>query len=291
MVVKPFHRLSVDYMIIGTSRITWDLHPNFPEAPYMSFQLQANRNADEPNAWVNVGTPVVNQMWATDSTQRQFGKGLRINYRVILTMPDGSSYTSDNAEVLGNLTKHQWVLAKAIARRGPLKAKSLHSYEGWLLKRRLQSAYCTCVDPITKGIMNSNHALCGGTGRLQGYWNASLLKVFDITPEGEETKTDPQLSRGTVNDPPSQVQARCVGVPLPQRRDVWVDAHSGRRYYIEGVMPEHELNRVPILVGLKMKLAEFSDVIYTVSLGVDDGTMQRVREGKAGPAVWRNQNI
>lgn len=284
---NPFHRVSVDYMLIGTSRITWELEPAFITAPLMKFQLQANRNADEPDAWVDVGRPVVNQLWACDTEQRQFGKSLRINYRVVLTMPDSTTYTSDCAAVLGNLTTHQWILAKAIARRGPLKAKSMHSFEGWLLKRRLQGAYCTCVDPITKGIMNSNHVLCGGTGRLQGYWNATVLKMFDITPTPEGTRTS--LQSGTVD--PSQLQARCVGIPLPWRYDVWVDAHSDRRYYIEGVAPEHEINRVPILVGLKLHQAEFSDVIYNIPLGVSDAQREAVRRGQADPEVWRNQAI
>jgi hypothetical protein len=289
--ITPFHRLYVDYMVIGTTRVTWELNPNFPTAPFMSFQLQANRNADEPNEWVNTGDPVVNQFFALDTTQRQFGKSLRINYRVVLTMPTGATYTSDNAEVLGNLTKHQWSIAKAIARRGPLKAKSMHSFEGWLLKRGIQGAYCTCVDPITHGIMNSNHTLCGGTGRLTGYWLAGMLKMFDLSPEGEETKHHAPLSRGTINDA-TNISGRCVGFPLPQRLDVWVDAHSGRRYYVLGVTPENELNRVPILVGLKLKLAEFSDVIYTVPLGtLTDEQIQRARSGKAGPKVWRNQDV
>jgi hypothetical protein len=255
----------------------------------MSFQLQVNRNADEPNAWVNVSPPVVNQLFALDTTQRQFGKGLRINYRVVLTMPDGSTYTSDNATVLGNLTKHQWLLAKAISRRAPLKAKSLHSYEGWLLKRAVQGSYCTCVDPITHGIMDSNHVLCAGTGRLTGFWLAGQLKVFDISPEGEETRVDPKLQRGTVNALSQQVVARCVPIPMPTYKDAWVDAHSGRRYYILDVTPENELNRVPILASMKMRLAEFSDVIYTVPLGLSDGALATQRT--SGPEVWQNQDI
>jgi hypothetical protein len=291
--MNPFHRIYVDYMIIGTSRITWELIPSFVEPAVMSFQLQVNRNADEPGAWVNVGSPVTNQLYALDTARRQFGRTLRINYRVVMTLPDGSQHTSDNAQVLGNLTKHQWLAAKAMVRRAPLKAKSLHSFEGWLLKRRLQSPYCTCVDPITKGVMNSNHALCGGTGRLQGYWNAAPLKIFDLSPEGEDTRTDKQLTRGTVNDA-TQIMGRCVGVPLAERRDVWVDAHSGRRYYVDGVNPENEINRVPILVGLKLALAPFSDAIYAVPLGLSDGIIAAERAGQIvtrEQEVWRNQSI
>lgn len=283
---QPFQRVHVDYMIIGTSRITWELEPSFPTSPFMKFQLEANRNADEPDAWVTVGEPVVNQLYAIDTEQRQFGKGLRINYRVTLTMPDSTTYTSDLARVTGNLTEHQWILARAIARRGPMMAKSMHSFEGWLLKRRIQGEYCDCVDPITKGIMNSNHKRCGGTGRVAGYWNAAVLKMFDLQPETENTRI---RQTGTLND--VQIMGRCVGIPMPSRMDVWVDAHSGKRYYIDTVQPEHEINRVPILVGLKLQLAEFSDVLYDVPLGVSDEQIERVRKGEAGPEVWRNQGV
>jgi len=289
----PFHRISVDYMVVGTTRVSWDLVPSFVEPMVMKFQLQVNVNADEPDAWVNVGAPVINQLYALDTKQRQFGRGLRITYRVVMTLSDSTTHISDNAQVFGNLTKHQWLSAKAIVRRAPLKAKSMHSFEGWLLKRRLQSAYCGCIDPITKGVLNSNCAACAGTGRLQGYWNAAPLQVFDISPEGEDTRVDKQLSRGTVNDA-AVVQGRCVGIPLPMRKDVWVDAHSGRRYYIEGVNPENEINRVPILVGLKLGLAPFSDAIYSVPIGLDDGTIAAQRSGQIvsdKQTVWRNQSI
>lgn len=290
--IQPFHRVYVDYMVIGeSSRVSWELDPKFVQAPFMSFQLQANRNADEPDAWVNVGDPVINQLYAFDSEQRQFGQSLRINYRVILTMPDSTVYISDNARVLGNLTKHQWLIAKAIARRGPLKAKSMHSYEGWLMRRRIQGPYCDCVDPITKGIQNSNHPRCFGTGRVGGYWNAAQLKMFDMSPETENTRTDPRLMTGTKNIGSQQVTGRCVGIPLPQTRDIWIDAHSGRRYYVEEVVPEHEINRVPILVALKLAMAEFSDVVYQLPIGLDNATRDLQRAGKDGPEVWKNQGV
>jgi len=172
------------------------------------------------------------------------------------------TFFSETAQVMGNLSKRQWLQARAIIRRLELDPQGMENLPGYLLKRKLHGATCPdCVDPITGGILNSDCGTCLGTGKTGGYWNATSDTMFDITPEAENTKRD---KMGTVND--STVVGSFTGIPLPRRNDVWVDANSDRRYFIQRVKPTAEIDRVPIVVQAELRLAEFSDVVYDVDI-------------------------
>ena len=178
---------------------------------------------------------------------------------MILTTPAGTYY-SEPAQVMGKLSKRQWLQARAIIRRRLLDPRGLEDLPGYLMQRKLHGTACTtCVDPITGGIRNSDCTVCKGTGRTDGYWRAGANTMFNLTPEAENTK---RSERGTVND--STVMGQFTGIPLPHRNDVWIDANSDRRYIIHAVKPVAELNRVPLIVQAELRLAPFGDVIYTI---------------------------
>lgn len=260
-----FERVSIMYAMDGGAVISWELRRDFKDpAPY-SFQLQVNRNWEETSGWVNVGTPVADSTlivdtWSkTDATKRQYGKFLRIGYRVVLTTVRGS-YTSPTAQSFGNLSMRQWLLARAIMRRVKLKHPRLATYQGYLLKRKIHGERCSnCYDPVTRGCTNTDCTICMGTGVIAGYWKASSMIMFDMTPEGEgATETD----QGTVDN--AVAYGTFIGIPPINRYDVWLDSNSDARYYIGKIQTLSELNGVPLVVRAEMRLAEFSDVIYKI---------------------------
>jgi hypothetical protein len=250
----------VDYALRGSPRVTWELRDDFIDPEIYNYLLQANPNRDETDEWVDVGTEFTDQFYALDDTDRQFGKSLRVSYRIrVRTVVD--TYFSEPAQVLGNLSKRQWLQARALIRRLNLDAKSLPKMQGYMLKRKLHGTTCPdCIDPITGGILNSDCATCLGTGKTTGYWQATENTMFDVSPEAEDTK---RSQAGTVNNAPT-VRGRFTGIPLPRRNDVWVDANSDRRYFFQSIQPAAEMNRVPIIVDAELRLAEFSDVVYDV---------------------------
>jgi hypothetical protein len=254
-----FDRVYVDFAINGSPRITWEMRADFTDPQPHVFQLQVNRNWDETDGWSNVGTSVTNQYYALDDTQRQYGKALRIAYRVVVTTQLGS-YTSDEAQVMGKLSKRQWLQARAMIRRILLQPTGLEKLPGYLMKRKLHDTACTeCVDPLTGGIMNSDCSTCMGTGKVDGYWKATQNTMFNLGPEGNDTQ---RSERGTVND--VVISGSFVGIPPIHRRDVWVDANSDRRYVVNRVTTTAELNRVPIVTQAELRLAEFGDVVYSI---------------------------
>jgi len=256
-----FKRIWVDYAVRGTARVTWEMRHDFRDALPHSFQLQANPNHEEPDGWTDVGVAADNTDFALDDTQRQFGKTLRIAYRVVCTTSE-DTYTSEPAQVLGLLSKRQWLMARAIIRRAQLRATGFESFQGYLFKRKLHGTRCVaCIDPVTHETTNSACDTCKGTGRTDGYWRAATNTMFDLTPEPEDTR---RSERGTVND--AVLGGSLIGIPMVARNDVWVDGNSDRRYFFHKVTPTAELNRVPLIVRAELRLAEFSDVIYSVDL-------------------------
>ena len=110
---QPFNWVHVDYLVKGGARISWELKDCILDAEPWIFQLQVNPNADEPGEWENVGTPLINTYYAIDSSQRMYGKDQRVAYRVLLET-NSESYISPLANVYGNLSIRQWLLANAI---------------------------------------------------------------------------------------------------------------------------------------------------------------------------------
>jgi len=242
----------------GGARVTWEVREDLRDPLPWDFQLQVSRDGGS-DTWSDVGSSVRNDYYAIDDSKRQYGRGLRLQYRVVLTT-GWSTYTSENAQPFGLLSKRQWLQARAIIRRTLLAPRQLDNVPGFLMKRKLYGTPCTtCVDPITGGITNSDCDECKGTGKVDGYWVAAANTMFDLTPESDDTQ---RTQKGTSND--VIMQGSFIGVPMLNRNDVWIDANSDRRYIIKKVTTIAEMSRVPIIVTAELRLAEFDDVIYTV---------------------------
>lgn len=259
-----WYRVVAAYAVRGTTTVTWQLHREFHDPGDYWFTLQANRNGGEPEDWQDVGQEVKNADSASDDTVRLFGKDFNLCYRIKMRTGSGTYY-SPNAVIYGNLTLKQWLTARSIIRRRILMAKNNHRFEGYLMKRRIHGTVCSCVDPFTGGITNSDHAACQGTGRLLGYWKAAANTLFDMGLSSDLTQRDPQLEKGTINE--STRTGSFIGLPLPATEDVWVEAGGDARYYIRDVKTVVEVNSVPIIVQAKLDLAPLSDVLYNIPLG------------------------
>ena len=259
-----FRRVEVDYLVAGGARVTWELQPHFREPTPYTFQLQVNPGRGEPSSgsdpalWTNTGVSTGGYT-AIDPQQNQWGKDLRVVYRVLLTTANGL-YISPTAQVLGKLTTRQWLLARAIVRRLDLQVKrqSLDTYPGYLLKRRYCGPVCTCTDDVLGGCNDSSHLPCYGTGILGGYWQAATHTLYNLQPQSRDLQRDGD--RGTIDD--QMVTGRFLGLPSLEQRDVWIDAHSDRRYIVHRVSNVAEMSQVPILVEAELRLAPFGDVIY-----------------------------
>jgi hypothetical protein len=263
----PFRRLWVDHMIVGTSRIWWELDRNFNDPLPYTFQLQAG-NTGNYNAvdWVNVGSPAVNSYFAEDDERREgsYGKTLMTHYRVKLTTGNGRTYVSLPVHTFGVLGERDWVFAREIVRKEKLRHR-LVSVEGYLVRRMRFGPKCTqCTDPLTGEILDSNCPICNGTGFEVGYHPPVPLAV-DMNPE-----VVVELLKGTEPPGPSIMvdnTMRILGFPATQKFDVWVDGKSDQRWVLDEIGNMAEWRHVPLVTSAKVSLLPFTDPVYKIEVG------------------------
>jgi hypothetical protein len=253
-------------MIQGVSRVFWEMDEHFLDPQPHVFQLQTGQTGN-PDAvdWVNVGTPVTNGLMAEDDERRpgDYGKTLTTHYRVVLSTPV-ARYVSQPVSTYGILPEKDWVFAREMCRKEGLR-HNIVSRDGYLLKRLRFGEKCTeCLDPLTGGITNGSCPECGGTGFKVGY-HPPIPMQLDMSPEAiielRSATEPPGPSR------PTDLKGRIKGFPHIEKEDVWVDAASDQRWFLHEVYHLAEWRGVPIVIQAGMRLAPFSDIVYTLEVG------------------------
>jgi hypothetical protein len=259
---QVFDRIQVDYLVRGTSRISWSLRPRFADALPHEYQLQANRAGGDPDQWEDVGDPVSDSFFALDDQVRLRGQDRNLVYRVVLTTP-AAVYTSPHADILGKMEKRQWLQAREIIRQLSLDQRGLVSLSGLILKRKTAGTPCPrCRDRLTGGIRDARCPTCHGTGWTDGYWRAFASSMIDLGP----APRFPNNRNNTATTDQPVTIGRFIGFPYLQTRDVWVDANADRRYFLHKLQNTAEMNLVPLVVDAELHEAEHSDPIYDVPL-------------------------
>jgi hypothetical protein len=261
---QAFSQIYVDHLILGNTKIYWELNRRlFDPGPYV-YQLQVGHtglnNADD---WQNVGSPVNDTHYALDDTRRLYGKQLETNYRIVLTT-GAATYYSQPIPVWGKLSKRDWLLAREITRKELLRLTRYTATDGYLLIRKRSGTICpVCTDPLTGEITKSNDTTCYGTGYTGGYYAPLSCTFFDLSPDGRKEERDLN-ARGMVDD--TTKKGRFIGYPLIRSLDVFVDKSSDERYYVDSVQELAELRGVPIVVAPVLKLIPFSEIVYNISV-------------------------
>jgi hypothetical protein len=261
-----FKRVSVDHLVGGGSRISWELQKTFTDATPHTFQLQVGvTGVSTADDWADEGAAIVDTFFAVDNTKRVYGKRLTTHYRVKLTT-SGGTYLSQPAATYGLLSQRDWLLAKSIIRKELLRLEKKAAPNGFFLKRKWQEGTTIddhqVVDPLTGEVVKTINTDGKGTSKVGGYYSP-LAMFMDLAPETNHIKTDLQ-NRGTIND--IRISGRTVAFPQLNTKDVWVDATSDRRYFIHSVQHAAEIRGVPIIVNVELRPAAFNDPIYEVTI-------------------------
>src|SRR5262245_61757312 len=70
----PFELVNADFMVEGSSRVSWTMRQNFAAPSPYSFQLQVGETGSNfADDWVNVGAPVQNTYMISDPIKRALG--------------------------------------------------------------------------------------------------------------------------------------------------------------------------------------------------------------------------
>lgn len=266
--VKLFRRVVVDNMIIGTTRVWWQLDPRFNPPGACYFQLQYSPTGTPTAAdWENVGPPAENTYYAVDDTRRLTGKTLNAFYRVAITT-GGETYISEPANCFGELDDHDWLLVSEILRKEELRNRNFAACGGHLLKRMRYGAKCPrCRDQLTDETTDGHCSVCNGTGYRIGFHPSVPLCVVKTNETIAET-VDPE-TRGPIND--EMIQGRVTAYPMLQKSDIWVEGGTDRRWIVDKVTVAAARRTMPVVLEVTLLLLPFTHPAYKFPLcgGVD----------------------
>lgn len=260
----PFRRVSVDHMIYGTTRIWWQLEPEFNDAGPYVFQLQVgNTGLREADNWQDIGAPVLNGYVAFDDKRHNTGTVWTAHYRVTLTTARGV-YVSAPSPSVGELSERDWVLAREIIRKETLRHQKV-SIGGFLVKAFRYGSPCPrCRDALTQESGDTDCPVCYGTGLESGYHPPLPLQCWDLSPQVIDEQSDAEL-RGTTRDN-GMVTARVIGFPALNARDIWVNETSDERWVVRAVKVAAALRGVPLVYDVQLEVIPISNVIYYLPL-------------------------
>lgn len=265
-----FQQVSVDFMVAGVSRITWELQNNFTGPKPWSFQLQVGNTANPlADDWLDVGPSVTNTFVAEDQERRAFGKQMVTHYRVVLTDGNSTVYYSQPATTLGNLSTHDWIIAREHIRQENLRLQEFAGQNGYLLKRRRHGTLCPrCLDPYTGDVLDSTCGICKGTRFTHGYYRAIPCQFADLTNTSQEEDFSNDAA-GWSMPTHNKLQGVFVGTVQLETGDLFVDAASDMRYFISIDSVLVRVRGVPVSLQATLEQLEFGNVVYTIPL---DGT-------------------
>ena len=263
---QSFARVTVDNLIQGGARVSWEIERHFVDPGSYDFQLQIGHTGlDEADDWTDVGSPVVDTYYAFDLEKRAYGKTLDTHYRVELTTTSGTYY-SRPAPSDGLLSKKDWLIAREIVRNEQLRHSALTSVKGFLVKARRYGPRClSCTDPLTEEVSQSQCQDCYGTGFDLGYFEPLPTYFCDIGLEQNREHRNPQ----TGMEKQDVVKARFVGDTQLYSYDVWINEFSDERYYMHTIGSVANVRGVPLVFDVELRLAPYTDVIYTLPLTKD----------------------
>jgi hypothetical protein len=267
-----FARVLVDYVVSGGARVSWEMNRHFVDPGPYSFQLQFGRTGNQDaDDWIDIGSPVVDTYFTFDLEKRLFGKEMDSFYRVELVTNEGTYY-SMIAQADGKLDKRDWLFVREFIRKEQLRHRVMTSVKGYLLKARRYGPRCeTCTDTYTEEVQNTNCPDCYGTGFQNGYFEPMQDVYCELQLQGNRTHRDGQT--GTQKS--DVLQARFVGDPQLYSYDVWIADYADERYYMHNVQQTGQHRGVNVIFTAELRLAPFTDVIYTFPITRETTAMRQ----------------
>lgn len=286
--VQPFSRVTIDYIVQGGGRISWEIDRHFTDPGPYTFQVQIGHTGlSDADDWDDVGAPVIDTYFKIDVEKQLFGKTLDVHYRVQLTTTLGT-YISNPQSVEGLLSTRDWLNAREIVRKEILRHHALTSVNGYLLKVRRYGPLCgECSDQFTNEVSKSNCPTCFGTGYELGYFTPLAATYADIGLAEQREHRNPSVGM----ESKSIITGRFIGDPQLYSYDVWVNGHSDERYYMHTLKVTAQVRGVPIVYDAELRYAPFTDIVYTVPI-IGEGSQARVSDKLSSKKVktWKNKS-
>jgi hypothetical protein len=120
----------------------------------------------------------------------------------------------------------------------------------------------TCTDEFTEEVTKTNCADCFGTGFEFGYFDPLPAMYADIGLQQNREHRNPNVGM----EKQDIVTARFIGDPQIYSYDVWCNNYSDERHYIHNITEKAHVRGVGLIFEAELRLAPFTDIIYTIPL-------------------------
>jgi hypothetical protein len=266
-----FKRLRIDHMVLGQTRLTWEIAPWFCDPEPWEFLPQISDTGVETSEWDDLTDWLPNWWTFIVDPFTLGGRNLTAHFRVLMRTPHGQ-YTSRPQGVFGTLASREWVKARVIVKKEYLRFRIAGVVKGWLLKRKRRGDIPdptdrrnSVTDFLTGEITKTVDPDTVGTEYLGGFY-LPVPYDLDAEPGGLYEQRDEVQQRGTVDDDSLVRQARIIHDPPVAYWDAFVADQSDLRFYFHRLKHVAEIGMVPLVSQAELRLAPFSDVIYTVEV-------------------------
>ena len=263
--MEAFSQLDVFVKTLGGTTVMWRLAPEFVKTnpgPY-AFTVLVSRSG--VGDWTEVGT-AVDVYFMVDVAQQIFARGPWPSYKVEAVSANGRVWHSRIVQGLGNLSSHDQPIAADILRKERLLLVSKAGRCGWLYKRRHWGTPCSSnVNQDTGEVIPSdeNTDTCYGTGFAGGYFDPVEYPLMPSKRSSSESRRlGIDLTRGNVDEGNALTYWRGIGCPWLDTDDVWVDAQTDKRYFVQRVYHLNWRGQALIFDPVELRMAAADDVIY-----------------------------
>lgn len=186
-------------------------------------------------------------------------------YRVRVISPVGKELFSKPTDLLRNLEQRQFYIAREIMRKETLRFRKKVGVLLFVFKRRHFGDACTCIDPVTDDVLDSECTSCYGTRFVGGYY-PPVEMWGEVTSYIKDKKIDPQ-GFGMIENYGTAI--RLIAAPLLRRGDLIVERENRRAWNVMDVQ-NAELRTIPVVQLIGGRLISPSDIEHRIPIDEHD---------------------
>ena len=202
--------------------IQWEVSTKYRASGALTFKIELSGNPLGP--WELLAENLVDKLVYEDTNFKTDG-GLKDRYYRV-SFQDGSE-VSDPKSIFGYMPKQQYLIARKIFNDEMVLLKKGNGIPISVIKRKHWGDRCTCVDPITKQVMDPNCQICHGTKIVQGYYD-SINTWGKLNPAAMGTDYG---THGPIQEIENS-QFMLLSFPLVYKDDILVEIDINRRWTV-----------------------------------------------------------
>lgn len=189
----------------------------------------------------------------------------RLEYRLMLEMPDGRRYDSPIVGAFDKLTRSEFAIVRRIMELELLRMdRGRNGIEVLVFKPLFAGTLCSCVDPDTRQSTQSSVCEeCYGTHYKGGY--AAPLRTFcehqQWSPHAPDDRPD-----GSGSADPRMTKSRFLAWPPLNQGDLIVHRPSDQRFAVATTQPQYFRGLVPVVLDTELLLLPKKDIRYKVPM-------------------------